>query len=507
MALHPLADFLETLLAAGQLVRVAVEVDPKLEAAELTRRVAAAGGPALLLDRLRGQSIPLVTNLLGTPQRLCLAFGVDRLDDLAARLESLTQNGTQNWLKRLRSTTELPAAEKYQPRSVKTGLCQQVVRLGRDIQLAQLPALGCWPDESGPTLSAAQAITYSHSEKLRSLSLCRLQVLGDQRLSIVDDGPTGLSRHAAEAARQGERLPVVLAFGGDPAGLLAAALPLRLDVDGLMLCGLLRDKPLDVVKARSQPLDVPADADLVIEGFIEPPDAVAATFTLSLAARQPSTGDPSVPVLTASGVTNGYYRLPQPGLVLHVTAVTQRTSPILPAFVYGQASGDLATLQAAVERILLPVVRSAIGELVDYALPAIGGLHSFVVLAIRKTSPHQARKVASAVWGLDLLSSTKIVVIVDALVDVHDTRQVLAEIGANVHPGRDVFFHQGQGDPGDHAAPVAGLGQPMGMDATSKLPAEHSGAWPSPLAISDQVSDLVSRRWAEYGLAGKPPRS
>ncbi len=504
---NPLADFLEKLLSAGQLVRVGVEVDPHLEAAELTRRIAAERGPALLLDRLSGQKTPLVTNLLGTPARLCLALGIDRLDELAARLDTLTQNAAQNWLQRLRATSEPPASERFQPRVVKSGSCQQVVRLGRDVQLGELPALKAWPGESFPTLSAVQAISTNPGSKVRSVSLCRLHVVGEQRLAIIDDGATGLARDAAEAQRLGERLPVALVLGGDPTALLAAAIPLRLDVDGLLLCGLLRDKPLELVKARSQPLEVPADADLIIEGFIEPEpmQAPPATGVVSTLRNAPVVATPDA--LVAAGLTNSYYRREQSALNVQVTAITQRTNPILPAIVYGLPDGELATLQLAIERMLFPIVRAAIPELVDCALPCIGGLHSFAVLSIEKSSAYEARKVASAAWGLDLTSLTKVVVIVDAEVDVHDARQVLAEIGANVHPARDIFFHQGPGDPCDHAAPTVGLGEAVGIDATRKLAGEHPADWPARLATDADIAQRVAQRWSEYGITqGREPR-
>jgi 4-hydroxy-3-polyprenylbenzoate decarboxylase len=499
---HPMSDFLEKLLAAGQLARVAVEVDPHLEAAELTRRVATENGPALLLDRVQGQKSPLATNLFGTPERLCLALGIDHLDELAARLDRLTQSTSQNWLQRLRSTTEPAAHEKYQPRVVKSGQCQQVVRLGRDIQLQDLPAIQCWPQETGRTLSAALAITVDPVTKVRSASLCRLQVIGNDRVAIVDDGTSALARAAEAAATANERLPVAFMLGDDPTFLLAGALPLRLDVDGLLLCGLLRDRPLALVKARTQPLDVPADADLIIEGFIEAPGALVEAPTNPLN-RGPNAAEPRTLTIVAAGLGNGHYGQPQAALCVQLTALTQRSNPIVPSLVYGQPYGDLATLQFAIERMLFPHVRGAVRELVDFSLPAVGGQHGFAVLAIQKSAPHQARKVASAVWGLDFLASTKCVVIVDAQVDVHDAASVLAEIAANVHPARDVFFHQGPGDPCDHAAPTSGLGHAMGIDATRKLPGEHPTSWPQRLASDANVAQLVQSRWAEYGLTGK----
>jgi 4-hydroxy-3-polyprenylbenzoate decarboxylase len=250
--------------------------------------------------------------------------------------------------------------------------------------------------------------------------------------------------------------------------------------DGYVFTGLLRGQPLDLIKCRTGPLEIPAEADVVIEGYLDP-----------------SAG--TVPIV-AGDVANGYYRMAMTTPLLHVSAITQRANAVLPAIISGGAEGEIAALRKLHVQLLRPMVEAAIPELVDYALPLWGGLHAFALVAIRKTFPHQARKVASALWGLGALMHTKFVVVVDEHVDVHDPLTVLGYVGANVDPARDLFFVDGPAHVSDHAPSLPLLGRHVGIDATVKLPAEHGRAWPATLAMSRDVEELVNGRWGEYGI-------
>ena len=461
-----LADYLEALEKAGELRRVTHEVDADLEMAALTVREAEAGGPALFFQNVRGQRLPVATNLLGSERRLCLALGVDSLAEAAERVALwLAPAEPEAWIDKLKPPTSLVGQAKSPPRVVKTGLCQQVVRLGRDVNLAELPALRSWPQESGCTITAGRIWTRDPETGARAVDIAPVEVLDGQRLGIVWHEHHRGSEFLARHRDAGTPLPVAISLGGDPLSELWAA-PLPRELDPFSLASLLRGKPLELVRCRTHELEVPTDSDLIIEGTTEPASDDGPTLGGALA------GD------------NGYLAVPRPLAVIQVTAVTQRINPIFPAVVRGAAVGEANVVAVALARFLLPVVRRAIPELVDYSLPSEGGPGGAAVLAIRKSYPMQAHKAAAAFWGLELTMCRKLVIVVDEHVDVHDAAAVLRAVAANVHPGRDAAFHPGPAHPLDHAAPTPLVGQHLCLDATAKLPGEHPGPWPARLARS-----------------------
>jgi len=472
-----LADFLAELVECGELKRVAAPVDARLEVAEITRRVAEAAGPALLFANVRGHSLPVVTNLLGTEARACRALGDATLEDLPNWLEELAAKlSPPTWLDRFKLTSEPASAEKFRPKAVKTAPCQQVVRLGRDIDLTSLPALQCWPAESNVVLCGRLIIP--GSENRHEVVSCRFAVLDSQRLALLDDGQDCIAR-LRQAAGEHSAQPVALAIGGDPLQGIAAAVRWPEGADDYLLCGLLRGRPLEVVKARSQPLEVPADADMVLEATVE------SNFNAA--------------DVLAGGLWSEHYAQPSPNMVLQVGALTQRTSPILPAIVPHHC-GELQVLARINERILFSQLRVRTPEIVNLALPPWGGPQGYAVVSMHKAHAAHARQVAAAVWGWPCLRGVKFLLLVDADVDVHDTRQVLARVAANVHPARDVFFHTGPAFSTDHATPQSPVGSALGIDATAKLPAEHPGGWPQPLVAGEDLRQAVAARWSELGL-------
>ncbi|HKD37435.1 MAG TPA: UbiD family decarboxylase, partial [Pirellulales bacterium] len=423
MAYRALIDFLEELESAGELARVGVEVDPELEFAEVTDRVAEAGGPAILFQNVKGVRGAVVTNLLGTERRICRALGVQALSEMAERVrESLAGGQSGGWLDRMmlgRNST----ANRWQPRPVKTGACQQVVRFGGDIDLASLPALRSWLDEPGRFFHSAMLMAVDPNDGERHVDRCDLQVLDRNRIAVLAAPRQPVARLLPNYRDRGERLPLAIALGGDPAYRLIAGSSLATALDPLSLGGLLRGQPIELVKCRTNELSVPADADIVLEGHIDP------------AAEWVEAG----PVAAASG----FYSVAQSAPVMHIAAITEKTSLICPATISGHSAGETTALAHAAERTFLPLVQAVVPELVDYALPSWGAPERFALLAIRKSYPHQARRVAAALWGWEPLMTAKVIVIVDADVDVHDPRQVWSRVGAHAHPGRDVFFHSG----------------------------------------------------------------
>ncbi|HEY1786290.1 MAG TPA: UbiD family decarboxylase domain-containing protein, partial [Pirellulales bacterium] len=440
---------------------------------------------------------------LATPARACRALGIGHLDELALRTESLLRHSTaQGWLDRLRSAPDT-SAERLRPKTVRSGAVQQIVRLPRDIDLGALALVRSWPEETGPSITGALLVA-TDSSGVRRLSPGRLVPVdpsrGDARhegenartaglqLAVVDDGAGDWPRLWQAARAAGERLPVAAILGGDPAWRIAAAAPLAATLSGggldayewlAAVCG----AALEVVRCRTQPLEVPAEADIVIEGYLDP---AAATVPITLAA--------------AAGP---YYRSPVAAPLLQVEAITERSGCLLPVVVAGTDVGESAVLRKASERLLLPLVKGAIAELVDYALPGGGGDERFAFVAVRKTIPLGARRAASALWGVPALAAVKFVVVVDADVDVHNPAEVWRRVGANVDPARDVFVREGPSAPADHAFEVPTVGHQMGIDATRKLPGERPSASPASLAATREVAELVERRWQEYGIVAR----
>jgi 4-hydroxy-3-polyprenylbenzoate decarboxylase len=480
MPSRSLADFIESLEQAGELARVGVEVDPELELAAVACRAARARGPALFFERVKGHHPPVVANLLGTPSRVCRALDAESLDELASRLVAAASPAEHGgWLERFMPTPF--ASAKQQPRTVKTGVCQQVVKLGRDVELAEWPAVRSWPLEPRRSITAGAVLTADRETGHNHLSMPPLELVDRNRLAIGWHRYHAASADLAARRARGERLSVAVVLGGDPVLWIAASAPLPADADAYQFAGLLRGKPLEVVKCRSHELDVPADAEIVIEGFVDPAEAPVS--------------------IGPFGHAGGQYSLSAPAATMHVTAVTHRTNPVFPAIVFGPPPNEATTIAAALGRLWLPLVRHAVPELVDYSLVEAAGPGRLCVASIHKTLPYQAHKAAGALWGLDWLAHTKLLVIVDADVAPADLDRVLLAVGANVHPGRDVFFHDGPPHALDHTAPPRSAGLAMCIDATAKLPEEHGGPWPQQLATTEQILELVKSRWAEYGIA------
>lgn len=486
MSYSGLADFLEQLGHAGQLARVATEVDPSLEIAEVTRRIAQQEGPALLFGSVAGSPLAVVTHLLGTQTRVCRALGGHSLAALAQRVEALVHPTTpEGWLERMTTGLTSAGLRKLMPKTVKSGPCQQVVALGRDVDLGHVPVLRSWPGEPGGTITAARLMV-AHPETGRP-------VVGHHELGVLDATRLVACWHAhdeparllADYRRRNQRMAVAVVLGGDPAGLLAAMAPLPPGADAAGLAGLFREKPLEVVAGRTVPLEVPADAEMVLEGFIDP-------------------AEPPEPI-GPRGRANGYYERSRVGPVIHVTALTHRANPIYPAMVPGPAPDEQTTIALALQQVFLPLVRLAIPELVDYWCPAFGAARHWALVSIRKTYAGQARRVAHAFWGLRQGMFAKLLVIVDEAVNVRDPDQVWLAVATQMDAGGDLFSQQGPPDPWDPATAPGALAYRVAIDATDKLPGERSGEGPDRTVTAEEVRRLVATRWAEYDLGPAEP--
>lgn len=486
MAYERLGDFMDELERDGELVRVSAEVDPVLEIAEITDRVSKVEGPALFFERVKGHEMPVAINLLGSTARMCRALGVKSFDEMGERIAGLIKPAVpQGWVEKLKMVPQLAQLANIPPKIVKAGACQQVVKIGSDVDLNELPVLQCWPLDAGKFITFGQVFTRSPESGERNVGVYRLQLRDPNTTAMHWHTHHDGCQHYLQYKKRGERMPIAVALGGDPIYPFMAVAPLPPNTDECLFGGFLRGKPVELVQCRTIEMEVPADAEIVIEGYV----------------------DPAEPLVTEGpfGDHTGFYSLEDQFPVYHVTAVTHRSNPVYPTTIVGRPPMEDYYMGKAVERLFLPLVKMFIPEIVDYDLPIFGVFHNFCFVSIKKTYPQQARKVMHAIWGLGQMMLSKIIVVVDAGVNVHDADEVWFHVGANVHPGRDVLFCEGPTDILDHAAPVCGVGHKMGIDATAKLSDEgHPRPWPPPQVMSREIKDLVTSRWGQYGL-GKDP--
>jgi len=466
----------------GELVRIAAEVDPDLEITEIVDRTVKSGGPALLFERPRGSDHPLLINQFGTERRMCLAFGEPTLDDVARKLEDVIElQPPQGLAEKVRGLRKLKSIADSMPRSVRRGPCQEVVLTGDDVDLDLLPIQRCWPGDPAPFVTLPAVITRDPRTGTRNVGMYRMQKI-DRRSTFMhwQIHKDGRMDYLASDGR----LEVAVALGLDPVTAYSASAPLPKHIDEFMLAGFLRGEAVELVGAKTVDLEVPANAEIVLEGYVQQGEV----------GQEGPFGDHT-----------GYYTPAEPFPVFHVTALTMRRDAIYPSIVVGKPPQEDAWLGKATERIFLPAIRMTVPELVDYDLPVAGAFHNCAIVSIRKAFPGHARKVMHAVWGLGLLSLTKCVVVVDADVDVHDYAEVFFTVGANVDPKRDLLLSEGPLDHLDHAPTLQFVGGKLGIDATRKGPAEGTRPWPDEIAMSPEVRELVDRRWVEYGIDLEAP--
>jgi 4-hydroxy-3-polyprenylbenzoate decarboxylase len=472
-----LRDWIALLEREGELVRVSAEVDPDLEITEITDRTVKTGGPALLFENPKGAEHPLLINQFGTERRMCLAFGVERLDDVAQRVaDVLEMQPPSGLLEKVRGLQKLKSVADSRPKTVGKGVCQEIVLHGDEVDLGLLPIQRCWPGDPAPFITLPAVLTHDPKTGGRNVGMYRMQVI-DRKTTFMHwqihkDG------RADYLATDG-RIEVAVALGLDPITAYSASAPLPKHIDELMMAGFLRGDPVELVKGVTVGVEVPARAEVVLEGYIEKDEV----------GEEGPFGDHT-----------GYYTDAEPFPVFHVTAMTMRRGAIYPSIVVGKPPQEDAWLGKATERIFLPAIRTTLPEIVDYDLPVAGAFHNCCIVAIRKQFPGHAAKVMHAIWGLGMLSLTKCVVVVDADVDVHDYEQVLFYAGANVDPKRDVVLSEGPLDHLDHAPERQFFGGKLGIDATAKWPEEGARPWPEEIEMSAEIKALVDRRWAEYGV-------
>lgn len=480
MAYKDLRDFVRVLEQRSLLKRIQAEVDPVLEITEITDRVSKEQGPALLFEKVKGSPYPLLINAFGSMERICLALEVESLDKIAGRiLEIVEPEIPTSLIGKLKQIPKLKRLAGFIPKTVKTGPVKEVIEK-ESPSLGSLPILKCWPQDGGRFLTLPLVFTRN---PVTGTTNC-----GMYRMHVYDDTTTGMhwhihkhgSRHYQDSQRRKERLPVAVALGGDPAAIYAATAPLPDDFDEMIFAGFLRGEPVEMVPCETVDLMAPAHAEIVLEGYVDPDEArVEGPF----------------------GDHTGYYSLSEPYPVFHLTCITRREEPLYPTTIVGRPPMEDCYLGKATERIFLPLLQKQLPEVVDMNLPLEGIFHNIAFISIDKRYPGHARKLMHAVWGTGQMMFTKMIVVLDAGVNVQDTSEVLWRLGNNVDWKRDIEVVEGPLDALDHASPLAKYGAKIGIDATRKWPSEgRLREWPDDIVMNEEIRALVSARWKEYGL-------
>ena len=508
-----LQSFINDLEARGQLKRIRVEVDPILEVSAITDRVCKSpaagtapppptdpvhgdrGGSALLFENVKGSKIPLAMNLFGSYERMCLALQVSSVEELADRVAQLIKPQVPTTLlDKMKKLPELARIAGFPPKLTRRGRCQEVVRTS-DASFFDLPIIQCWPHDGEPGyggkpadcaagtgryITLAGIYTKDPQTHDRNVGMYRVQVF-DEKLAALHwhmhhDG----ARHFRKYQARGENMPVAIVLGGEPVLPYAATCPLPPDVSELLFAGFLNNGGIELVSCKTIPMEVPANAEIVIEGWVQHEEML---------------------IEGPFGDHTGFYSLADRYPAFHLTAITHRENPVYPSTIVGFPPQEDYYLGKATERIFLPLLKMLIPDIVDYSFPMFGAFHNCVFVKIRKEFPLQARKVMSSIWGAGQMMFTKMIVVVDEHVNVHDEQDVLFHMGANVDWRRDTVIVDGPCDILDHSTPYHGAGAKIGIDATRKIPGEGTVRdWPDELRMSPAIDALVSGRWQEYAL-------
>lgn len=457
MAYKNLQHFISTLEAAGELIRIKAFVDPRLEMAEITDRISKTkdGGKALLFENT-GYKFPVLMNAYGSEKRMCLALGIQHLDDIAKEIEALFKLLTkpkENILDKLSLLPKLGQFASWMPK-VKSGRgeCQEVVMMQPD--LTKLPIITCWPKDGGPFITLPIIHTKDPVSGSRNVGMYRMQLFGPTLTGMHWHKHKVSAKHFNEYKKSGKRMPVAVALGGDPVYAYSATAPLPENVDEYMLAGFIRKKKVELVKCISQPeLEVPADADIIIEGYVDPNDELIWEGPF--------------------GDHTGYYSLPDWYPRFHVTAITHRKNAVYPATIVGIPPQEDAWLGKATERIFLaPIKMTMVPEIVDMDMPVEGVFHNLVITQIRKEYAGQGQKVMNAMWGAGQMMFNKILVLADEGVKIQEYESLAKYIFENLDPQSDIYFSQGPMDVLDHSCSKLGFGGKMCIDGTRKFDEE-----------------------------------
>src|SRR6186713_1985777 len=459
MAYKDLQHFIDTLEKQGELIRIKEYVNPKLEIAEITDRISKTpgGGKALLFENT-GFDFPVLMNAYGSERRMCLALNVDHLDDVAKEIENLfhlLSSPKENIIDKLKLLPKLGQFASWMPK-VKSGRgeCQQVILQGKDADITKLPVITCWPKDGGPFVTLPIIHTKDPNTNTRNVGMYRMQVFGPTLTGMHWHRHKVSAKHFNEYKKTGTRMPVAVALGGDAVYAYSATAPLPENVDEYMLAGFLRKKKVELVKCITQPdVEVPADADFIIEGYVEPDEELIWEGPF--------------------GDHTGYYSLPDWYPRFHITAITHKKNPVYPATIVGIPPQEDAWLGKATERIFLaPIKMTLIPEIVDMDMPVEGVFHNLVIAKIKKDYAGQGQKVMNAMWGAGQMMFNKILVLVDGEMKIQNYEELAKYVFKNMNPATDISFSQGPMDVLDHSCSKLGFGGKMCIDGTYKFEEE-----------------------------------
>ncbi len=488
------------------------------------------GGWGLLFESVKNHDIPVAINIFGSYERMRMALGVECFEELADRVQQLVKpEMPTTLLEKMKKLPQLARLANFGPKVVKRGMCQEVVHTD-DADLLSLPTIQCWPHDGEPGYCGKPALEseprssdraepeLEHPRGLKSaarefdnpqsqiddsagtgryitfagiytkdpesgernVGMYRVQVYGPKLAAMHWHMHHDGARHFRKHKKRGERMPLAIVLGGEPVLPYAATCPLPPDVSELLFAGFLNEGGIELCPCKTIPMEVPVNAEIVIEGWIDPEQTL---------------------VEGPFGDHTGFYSLADRYPAFHVSAITHRKNPVFPATIVGYPPQEDYYLGKATERIFLPLLRMMIPDIVDYSLPRFGAFHNCVFVSIRKEYPMQARKVMSSIWGAGQMMFAKMIVVVDDRVNVHDEQDVLFHMGANVDWRRDTVIVDGPCDILDHSTPYYGTGGKIGIDATRKIQGEGPVRdWPDELSMPQAIIEQVERRWAEYGL-------
>jgi 4-hydroxy-3-polyprenylbenzoate decarboxylase len=475
-----LSEFLADLDKRRQLVRIADRVSPTLEIAAVTDRACKSrqGGPALLFENPSGFDIPVATNIFGSLERMQLALGVTKLEDLEKEIDDLmTPPAPKGVMDALKLLPVVGRLADLMPKTVKDAPCQEVVN--RDGTLHDLPILTCWPGDGGPFITLPLVFTRDPETGTRNIGVYRMQVFDGRTTGMHWQRHKGGAQHYRVAERLGRRLEVAVALSPEPILAYCATAPMPEGLDELLLGGFLSRRRIEVVKCVTVDLEVPASSHIVLEGYVEPGER----------RREGPFGDHT-----------GFYSQPDDYPVFHLTCVTRRSRPTYLTTIVGIPPMEDYYLGLASERIFLPMIRKTVPEIVDMHFPAEGIFHNLVIVSIDKRYPGHARKIMNAFWGLGQLMFSKTIVVVDKDVNVHDVGEVAWIVGTHMDPLRDVQMTRGPVDDLDDAADLPAYGGKMGIDATRKWASEgYSRSWPARIATTEEASRKAAEIWNKIG--------
>jgi len=482
MPFDDLRSFLRALEKKNELVRVPFEVDPHLEITEFADRAVKSGAPALLFESPKGSTVPAAINLFASMRRMELALGVESIEEIATRISGFLQmQKPEGFIDKLKMLPKLAEISSAFPKIVSNGPCKEVIRRS-DFSLDYFPILHCWPADGGRFITLPMVFSRNPETGKRNCGMYRLQVYDGQTTGMHWQKHKQGAEHFRRLAAAGKetRMPVAVAIGSDPATMYSAILPLPPEIDEMLFAGFLRRKAVEMVKCETSELEVPANSEIVLEGYVK----------LDEMRREGPFGDHT-----------GFYSLDDDYPVFHIECITHRKKPIYATTIVGPPPMEDFYMGKAIERIFLPLMQMQLPEVRDICMPAEGVFHNLILVSMRKSYPGHARKVMHAIWGLGQAMFSKVIVVVDEDVDVQNVAETAWKALNNIDPERDIEFSMGPIDSLDHSSRLPNYGSKMGIDATAKWQSEgFARRWPAVIEMSVDVKQRVNDLWKRAGL-------